>query len=197
MLTLTLPARDRQRRCTWEALLGSAAIAKLIPRPFRMKGKEAAVPLSPAELPEKKICPREGHPLTHGAILGIEFFSCKTCHGLWFGPAALEVFALHAAQGGSVPESLAFRRHPAIQEGTARCLCSSHPLMKLRKKDGVSLDDCPVCGAVWLDGGELAAILPRSARNGSDLGERGASSIGESGAIWDVGEAILHVIAFW
>src|SRR6185295_4313674 len=70
--------------------------------------KEAAVPLDLAQpSDEKPLCPREGHRLTHRDVVGIEFFFCKTCHGLWFGAGALEELALHVAAGGSVPMSLA------------------------------------------------------------------------------------------
>lgn len=165
------------------------------------------MPLDLAQPPEKPLCPREGHSLTHRDVVGIEFFFCKTCHGSWFGAGALEELALHVAAGGSVPMSLASCRPPAISEGTARCLCPEHPWMTVRERDRVSVDECPLCGAVWLDGGEVEAILgPYSAR--SKIPERKDSGIGTAGRavgdglelvagateLADIGSAILHVI---
>ena len=149
-----------------------------------------------------EICPRDGHPLTHRDVVGIEFFSCKTCHGLWFGPEALFEFGFHVAQGGSMPWSLASER-PPILEGTARCLCEGRPLMKPREKNGVTLDECPACKGIWLDGGEVESILrshpgmanslwqePYRARMAALPGP--GAAVGE--AIFGIGEAILEVI---
>ena len=117
------------------------------------------MPLFPGRLPDIGSCPREGHSLTRREIVGIEFFFCKTCHGLWFSREALEELAGRVAEGDRPPMSLASCRPPMIEEGTARCLCPGHPLMEVREKDGVTVDQCPSCGGVWLDGGEIAAIL--------------------------------------
>jgi len=34
-------------------------------------------------------------------------------------------------------------------------------MMETRRRHGVAIDTCKGCGAVWLDGGELASLLKR------------------------------------
>jgi len=79
--------------------------------------------------------------------------------------------------------------------------------MTVRERDGVSVDECPLCGAVWLDGGEVEAILgPHAARSktpgkdGSGIGTAGRAvgggleGVAGVAELADIGSTILHVI---
>lgn len=168
----------------------------------RALSMEANVPLFPGRLPDSGSCPREGHSLTRREIVGIEFFFCKTCHGLWFSPEALADLTACVIKGIDPPMSLASCRPPAIEEGTARCLCPGHPLMESREKDGVTVDQCPSCGGVWLDGGEIAEILgtggPVPTPLPGESAARSAASAFFNGLeylepLYYVGKAVLYI----
>ncbi|HEV8578237.1 MAG TPA: zf-TFIIB domain-containing protein [Thermoanaerobaculia bacterium] len=83
--------------------------------------------------------------------------------------------------------------------------------MAIRDRDGISVDECPLCGAVWLDGGEVEAILRPYAVNFQAHGEEGVGQGSDGGAFVHgvgffvdaveileplvyVGRAILYVI---
>ena len=109
--------------------------------------------------PDRSRCSRDGRQLVRRDAAGIAFLFCEHCHGLWIPGDQLEVLALRIAGGAAAPSSRARLQAGTVHEGTVRCLCPRGPLMEHRQASGAALDHCTVCGAVWLDGAELAQVV--------------------------------------
>jgi len=65
---------------------------------------------------------------------------------------------------------------PADGGGLA-CPCCAEPMQSVGTGHGVEVDQCPECGAVWLDAGELAMIL--KATTSEPSGETPVKSVPE------------------
>jgi Zn-finger nucleic acid-binding protein len=111
-------------------------------------------PIAPASL----ACPRDSATLTAQLINSARFYVCPSCGGMWVSGSQLQVFLASSA----VDLNLGSLKIPASSEhqskpprGSARCLCTHAAQMKTVRRLGVAVDICPVCGATWLDGGEL------------------------------------------
>jgi uncharacterized protein len=113
-------------------------------------------------LPNDMICPACGAQLTALGVEGLVIDACRDgCGGLWFDNFELhQVDEWHERLGDSL---LAMEVNPgaAIVPDRRHCpRCPDVVMMqhKFRPDKPVIVDECPNCGGVWLDGGELAEI---------------------------------------
>ena len=75
--------------------------------------------------------------------------------------ADLKAFLKTPVESWRLPTLEVGKGELAHSHSWAGCLCSCGQLMETRERYGVAVDICGGCGAVWLDGGELAQLLKR------------------------------------
>jgi len=108
-------------------------------------------------------CPTCGNELTQVIAGEIVADVCKNgCGGIWFDHYEFEkIDEKHEAEGEPL---LHIERNPSVKviHGEKRkCPCCSDIVMMqhfFSVKEQVELDECPKCGGIWLDAGELANI---------------------------------------
>ena len=110
-------------------------------------------------------CPRDGTGLTRATLGGIELDKCPQCDGIWFDRNEMETLR---DAGLSHPEQ---QVHPtaadpqlekAETKGFMRCpRCDDARLQGCTYTylNPVRIDRCESCFGVWLDKGELDAII--------------------------------------
>lgn len=107
-------------------------------------------------------CPKCTTPtLDPRTLNGIEVDQCPACRGVWFDAAELgRLLKLAAADlkpltRGSGDDALNAKPANCPRDGTRLVrVCSA-------QNRAVVVDTCAVCRGVWLDGGELARLLPQ------------------------------------
>ena len=110
-------------------------------------------------------CPRDGTKLARIKILGAELDKCHKCDGIWFDRGELEHF--RDAAVADIEEVLEKKYgDPEYEEGTVdghmRCpRCEDGRLMRHNYTyiNPVAVDRCNKCLGIWLDDGELNAII--------------------------------------
>ena len=111
-------------------------------------------------------CPACNHELIPMEAGGVVVDACVGgCGGVWFDNFELRKFdEPHESEGEAL---LHVERDPdVVVDHTARRGCPScsgvvmmrHPFSP---QDNVEIDECPQCGGIWLDAGELADIRNR------------------------------------
>ena len=108
-------------------------------------------------------CPACGNTLTRMTVADVTVDVCQGgCGGIWFDNQ--EVRKLDDREEAAGEALLDVQRDPNVtvdhdaQWGCPRC---GHPAMTRHfysPKRAVEVDECPRCGGVWLDSGELATI---------------------------------------
>lgn len=113
-------------------------------------------------------CPHDDGPLTKQTYeAGIEIDQCSACGGMWLNNDELE-----SIQSASERDySAEIKELPnLVDQAYAMALAKSKPAVKCpgcgdemeRCEHGgcsqVMIDNCPKCGGVWLDDGELKAL---------------------------------------
>lgn len=108
-------------------------------------------------------CPRTGAPMKEVEIKGVKVDISTGCGGVWFdnfelckfdepfecaGEALIEACALYIKQDIDTAPRLQSPRHPDI----------TMMRRSFSVKRRVEIDECPKCGGIWLDPGELQAI---------------------------------------
>ncbi|MNR85300.1 hypothetical protein D3C72_161260 [compost metagenome] len=108
-------------------------------------------------------CPACGHGLTPVTSDAITVDACVGgCGGLWFDQFELKkVDEAHEATGEALLDIARDSGREVDRE--KRHACPKCPDVVMRRyfssaKRQVAVDECPNCGGVWLDDGELAAI---------------------------------------
>ena len=110
-------------------------------------------------------CPRDGATLARAEVMGLELDKCHHCDGLWFDRGELE--RLRDAKVGDVEEALEKKYgNPKVQPGAVtehmRCpRCGDARLLRQTYTyiNPVSIDRCERCHGIWVDDGELDAII--------------------------------------
>ncbi len=167
------------RSCPSPAMPGAAhdpMIAAAGTRASRPRGG-LAVPTRPCYNPvalltgsppigEKPVnCPRDGSVLAEAHVLGLELDKCHTCDGLWCDRGEME--RLRDAKLAEVEEAIE-RKYgnpkplPGKVSGHMRCpRCGDARLLSHRYTyvSPVTIDRCERCLGIWLDKGELTAII--------------------------------------
>ena len=108
-------------------------------------------------------CPACGNTLTQMTVADVAVDVCAGgCGGIWFDNQ--EVRKLDDTEEAAGETLLDIERDPGVtvdhdaEWGCPRC---GHPAMTRHfysPQRSVELDECPKCGGVWLDAGELATI---------------------------------------
>lgn len=113
----------------------------------------------------------------------LAFLFCPDCRGVWLTRdnfRHLRELTVDPSWQPRLPETGLFVRRPRIVEGAARCVCAEGPLMDAVDEQGVVVDVCPSCSAVWLDGREIQKIY--YAYRGKRI------------SYFDLGQAILRLV---
>ncbi len=110
-------------------------------------------------------CPRDGTSLARITLAGIELDKCHKCDGIWCDPGEMERF--RDARVADVEEMVEQKYgDPAVEEGDVsgymRCpACDDARLIGSRHTflNPIRIDRCEKCTGLWLDDGELNAII--------------------------------------
>ncbi len=109
------------------------------------------------------ICPACGNDLTVKTVGDLEVDVCQNgCGGIWFDLLELKKVDEPHESAGEV--LLDIPRKPGIQvdfEAKRKCpRCENMVLMRhfYSVKRQIEIDECPNCGGIWLDAGELSQI---------------------------------------
>lgn len=109
-------------------------------------------------------CPACGRELTTMTAGPIAVDVCANgCAGLWFDHFELEKVDEQSESAGSALLELAGDRSVAVDRGGRRTCPKCGPEMVMMRHfesvaRKVAVDECPNCGGIWLDAGELNAI---------------------------------------
>jgi Zn-finger nucleic acid-binding protein len=108
-------------------------------------------------------CPRCSTPLAHVLIGGVDVDVCEACGGLWLDRLELARFEESDSVLGEVLLAHLSQFPVAIVDRSARLRCPRHPEVVMMRRAfsrayPVEIDECPECGGLWLDAGELAQI---------------------------------------
>ena len=115
-------------------------------------------------------CPTCAEPMIVVEYGGIEIDTCMSCRGIWLDGGELE-----ALVGTPVPET----PDPDLGPPERDCPVCVDKLIKDRYGDtDIVVDKCPHGDGIWLDEGELEAILAASAR-GESVDAKAAGALTE------------------
>jgi Zn-finger nucleic acid-binding protein len=108
-------------------------------------------------------CPARGKDLSTRTTSGITVDVCdRGCGGIWFDNVELQkVDEAHESAGEPLLDL--GLHNPVSIDRAAKRVCPRCPNQVLRchyftVRKQVEIDECPACGGIWLDAGELAAI---------------------------------------
>lgn len=131
--------------------------------------------------PPSLTCPKcVGKPLAAVTIDGTEVDRCPQCGGVWFDKGELGE-ALRHGGGALAPITAPPPGAPAAGPAAARRddpdrrrgRCPRHAKVMIQTESlrvpDLTLETCPSCRGIWLDGGELARL--RAAKPGTPLGD--------------------------
>lgn len=117
-------------------------------------------------------CDRELTEVPFGSVL--VDLCADGCGGTWFDHFELsKVDEHHEVPGAAAPHSAHNQRVTLQENRKRRCPRCSNQFMRRRPyspKLRVDIDECPSCGGIWLDAGELERIraeVTKSSRGGS------------------------------
>jgi Zn-finger nucleic acid-binding protein len=110
-------------------------------------------------------CPRDGAELSKVTVGGVEIDKCHHCDGLWFDPGELD--KVRDMELNDIEEQLESRFGnpdvaPGEVEGYMRCpRCDGGRLQQVTYtyQRQIKIDRCENCLGVWIDDGELDAIV--------------------------------------
>ena len=110
-------------------------------------------------------CPRDGTTLQHVEIMGVELDKCHKCDGIWFDRGELE--HLRDAKIEGIEEVIEKKYgDPEFEEGAPKGYmhcprCDDGRLNRFLYTyvNPVHVDRCGKCMGIWLDDGELDAII--------------------------------------
>jgi Zn-finger nucleic acid-binding protein len=107
-------------------------------------------------------CPACDDALNKKEAGGITVDVCGSCRGIWFDQFELmKVDEPHESAGEALLEIAQGETITVDPERTRHCpRCEAMPLRRhfFSVAKNVTIDECPDCGGVWLDVGELATI---------------------------------------
>jgi Zn-finger nucleic acid-binding protein len=110
---------------------------------------------------EERACVRDGSVLESRVVGSAEVFVCGECHGLWISGYDVAALLRSPYESWKLPWSEMRVLETALFQEEARCLCRSRARMKIVEREGIRVDLCPDCGALWFDGGEFEELIRR------------------------------------
>jgi Zn-finger nucleic acid-binding protein len=116
------------------------------------------------------LCPRCRIDLSVQEYNDSRLEECRRCGGKWLDPATLkEIIAATSAPVDKAASRVGVDLTDIRTDGICpRCEAGLEPF-NYAGDSGVILDRCPVCGGLWLDGGELEQVLAVVAASERDL----------------------------
>lgn len=157
-----------------------------------MEGLGILRSLAEDKVTEERVCPRDGSVLESKAVGSAEVFVCGACHGLSISGYDMASLLRAPFESWKLPWAEKAGDRSTTVDNTVRCLCSSRSLMKTVSRQGVAVDLCPDCGALWCDGGELEELIRR--KGGRSYAREGSTGTDEAGVIADVGGIGLELL---
>ncbi len=139
-------------------------------------------------------CPACTHELTAIAAADLVVEVCRGgCGGIWFDNRELR--HVDGAFETVASDLLAIRSAPGVivDPGRRRCpKCPDTVMMRhaYSPRRPVEIDECPACGGIWLDSGELARLRTETAQSAEDQTLR--QEYAEEIAVAEV-ESTVHV----
>ena len=107
-------------------------------------------------------CPACASPLTTLNVEGLAVDECRDgCGGIWFDNFELNRVDEAHERLGEALAALEFDPNAVVLREKRPCpKCAGITMLqhKFSREKPVTVDECPNCGGVWLDGGELAEI---------------------------------------
>jgi Zn-finger nucleic acid-binding protein len=107
-------------------------------------------------------CPKCGNRKLVASQVGqVEVDKCKSCGGIWCDHN--ELADLLSESPWRLKKLTGKRPHEELNLKKADCPRDGRQLMRVYSAGGSSivLDSCPQCQGIWLDGGELDALLKK------------------------------------
>lgn len=117
--------------------------------------------LPPAPLPpnvSRLLCPACGEKMELYTWDGIEMDECRRCHGIWLDQGELEALAAQPKPPQRLLRTYRLEKVPFRPEGTRPCPRCAQYLTVMTIK-GTRVDMCRQCQGLFLDQGELNALL--------------------------------------
>ncbi|MGK7872256.1 MAG: zf-TFIIB domain-containing protein [Xenococcaceae cyanobacterium] len=108
-------------------------------------------------------CPRTGKPMIEVDINGVKIDVSTGCGGIWFDKFEFQKFdEPHESAGEQLIEISEKYRNDDI-DCEKRLQSPRHPDVTMMRyyfsvKRKIEIDECPQCGGIWLDSGELQQI---------------------------------------
>ncbi len=107
-------------------------------------------------------CPACAAPLTEINVGGLTVDLCRNgCGGIWFDNFELSKVDEASESLGETLAAIGFNQEAIVLRNKRPCpRCAGITMLqhKFSREKPVTIDECPNCAGVWLDGGELAAI---------------------------------------
>lgn len=104
-------------------------------------------------------CPRDGTRLEERRAGPASFGVCPTCQGFAVSGEDLRHYLEAQTDFWKLPLAPRADALPPSDDGV---LCACGRAMDQVLQEGVRIDRCWACGAIWLDGGELATLMERT-----------------------------------
>lgn len=106
------------------------------------------------------MCPECGEPLVAFELEGIEIDRCVTCGGTWLDAGELATITeLSGAAPGRMREALAAAKgRKAEKRRCPRCRAKLR-VITIGEEEPIELDRCPRGHGLWLDRGEIRAVI--------------------------------------
>lgn len=108
-------------------------------------------------------CPRKHEPLKEIEFEGVLVDVCPTCGGVWFDANELDKFdEAHEDAGQRLLELMETYQTVPIDHDIRLRNPRSPEIELVRRyyspKEQIEIDECPITGGIWLDGGDLHQI---------------------------------------
>lgn len=105
-------------------------------------------------------CPRTGSKLKSVKVGGITVFISESCGGVFFDNTILKSFEAPTEKRGQVLAKHLQQFHTELIDESKRINCPRcQDIVMMRRYYSplhiVEIDECPGCGGIWLDSGEL------------------------------------------
>lgn len=113
--------------------------------------------------PEHLKCPACGHKLIEMTVDDLAVDVCEGgCGGIWFDNGEIEYVDDADEAAGTILTKVRERWAAAVDRNRKRACPHCKGILMLRRqyapRQPVAIDECPGCGGIWLDAGELQAI---------------------------------------
>jgi uncharacterized protein len=135
-------------------------------------------------------CPRTGKPMVEVEIDGILVDVSTGCGGVWFDNFELKKFDEQHEQAGQELLKVLEQYHQPVADLDRRLHCpKDKDIVMMRRffsiKRSVSIDECPACGGIWLDPGELAEVrnLYKTEAEREEAGRKFIAELAESSGL--------------